>query len=166
MNTYLSTTAVITSIPSIESDTQVIIVFIIIMIAVTVVLILITSIWFGTLLCLDGTFTSTATGLSTKEANPTKSSGKENPEREVESKKLCINASWFCRINIQQKSETKNKKLTLWHRLQTCCQRFLSSFFRSGFTKKSTAPFDKHLNTILIESFEDITACKPHQCSS
>ena len=81
MNTYLSTTAVITSIPSIESDTQVIIVFIIIMIAVTVVLILITSIWFGTLLCLDGTFTSTATGLSTKEANPTKSSGKENPEQ-------------------------------------------------------------------------------------
>jgi len=83
MSTYLSTTAIITSIPSIESDTQVII-FVIIMIAVTVVLILVTSIWFGTLLCLDATFTSTTTGLSTKEANPTKSNGKEKPEQEVE----------------------------------------------------------------------------------
>ncbi|BAS83607.1 Os03g0284150 [Oryza sativa Japonica Group] len=46
--------------------------------------------------------------------------------------------------------------LTLWHRLQTCCQRFLSSFLRIGFTRKSTAPFDKHLKTVPIESFEDI----------
>lgn len=77
MNTYLSTAAIITSIPIIESDTEVVIVvviiFFIIMIAVTVVLILVTSIWFGTLLRLDATFTSTATGLSTKEANSTQS---------------------------------------------------------------------------------------------
>lgn len=37
------------------------------MIAGTVVLIIVTGVWFGTLLCLDATFTSTATGLSTKE---------------------------------------------------------------------------------------------------
>uniref|UniRef100_A0A0A9BUI8 Uncharacterized protein n=1 Tax=Arundo donax TaxID=35708 RepID=A0A0A9BUI8_ARUDO len=46
--------------------------------------------------------------------------------------------------------------LELWHRLHTCCQRFLSSFLRIGLTKKSTAPFDKHLNTVPIASFEDI----------
>ena len=50
-------------------------------------------------------------------------------------------------------------QLTLWHLLQTCCQRFLSSFLRIGFTKKSTAPFDKHLKTKPIESWDDITAC-------
>ena len=92
MNTYLSTTAIITSIPSIESNTKVVIVdviiFFIIMIAVTVVLILVTSIWFGTLLCLDATFTSTATGLSTKEANSTQIIAKETQSEE--SKKSCL----------------------------------------------------------------------------
>lgn len=73
MNTYLSTTAIIAPIPSIQSDTQVvifvIIIFIIVVIAGTVVLIIVSSVWFGTLLCLDATCTSTATGLSTKEEN-------------------------------------------------------------------------------------------------
>jgi hypothetical protein len=48
MDTYLSTTAIVTSIPSIESNTEVVIVaviiFFIIMIAVTAVLILVASI--------------------------------------------------------------------------------------------------------------------------
>ncbi|KAJ7566327.1 hypothetical protein O6H91_02G097300 [Diphasiastrum complanatum] len=42
--------------------------------------------------------------------------------------------------------------------LQTCCHKFLSSFLRTGFTRKSTAPFDRHLNTISTESRLDITA--------
>lgn len=57
----------------------------------------------------------------------------------------------------------KGVALTLWHLLHTCCQRFLSSFFRIGFTKKSTAPLDRHLKTIPIESWDDITANKARQ---
>lgn len=55
-----------------------------------------------------------------------------------------------------------SRQLTLWHLLQTCCHKFLSSFFRMGFTRKSTAPFDKHLKTKPIESWDDITADQSH----
>jgi hypothetical protein len=110
MNTYLSTTAIITSIPSIESDTEVVIVvviiFFIIMIAVTVVLILVTSIWFGTLLCLDATFTSTATGLSTKEANSTQIIAKETQSEK--SKKSCL---MFRGIKYPEKARPKTNSL-------------------------------------------------------
>jgi hypothetical protein len=106
MNTYLSTTAIITSIPSIESDTEVVIIFFIIMIAVTVVLILVTSIWFGTLLCLDATFTSTATGLSTKEANSTQIIAKETQSEK--SKKSCL---MFRGIKYPEKARPKTNSL-------------------------------------------------------
>lgn len=42
--------------------------------------------------------------------------------------------------------------------LQTCCHKFLSSFFRTGLTRKSAAPLIMHLYTVLTESCEDITA--------
>jgi hypothetical protein len=70
----LSATSIITAIPCIGSDTEVIIfiviiivvVVIVVMTAAAVVLIFITSLWFGTFLCMDATFTST--GLDSKEA--------------------------------------------------------------------------------------------------
>lgn len=51
-------------------------------------------------------------------------------------------------------------------RLQTCCQRFLSSFFLRGLIRKSAAPFNMHFNTTLTESWEDITASSSEGMSS
>lgn len=41
--------------------------------------------------------------------------------------------------------------------LQTCCHKFLSSFFLRGLTRQSAAPLNMHLYTVLTESCEDIT---------
>jgi hypothetical protein len=40
--------------------------------------------------------------------------------------------------------------------LQTCCHKFLNSFFLIGLTRKSAAPLSMHLKTMLTESCEDI----------
>lgn len=53
------------------------------------------------------------------------------------------------------------KKIQICHLtscfLQTCCHKFLNSFFLNGLTRKSAAPFSMHLKTMLTESCEDIT---------
>mmetsp|Transcript_5222 Transcript_5222/g.13174 ORF Transcript_5222/g.13174 Transcript_5222/m.13174 type:complete len:304 (-) Transcript_5222:608-1519(-) len=40
---------------------------------------------------------------------------------------------------------------------QTCCQRFFSSFFRTGLTRKSAAPSLKHCMTVSLLSWLDMT---------
>jgi hypothetical protein len=62
---------------------------------------------------------------------------------------------------LNQKNRTKKWtwKLHTVCLLQTCCHKFLNSFFRTGLTRKSADPFNMHFRTTLIESCEDITVC-------
>ena len=74
--------------------------------------------------------------------------------------------SWMSQWKRKKKRKIKyqNSELEyweIWHAsclLHTCCHMFLSSFLRTGFMRKSEAPFKMHFIDKLTESWVDITA--------